>query len=175
LSVTFAAWTALCFDNESGIAPGTYDTLSFDVYGGTNVMPDFAAAIYLNNQDWGPSVSVAPYCGAGFIATAAWTHCAIPLSALGVGTNTITEVALEENSADNPSPMALSTLQLMALGALAPAGIDAGPPVYITSDAGPSGGEGDAGINLGEDAGAEDAGVAVSERRGLIASSLRGE
>ncbi len=157
LSVTFKAWTALCFDDDSGVASGSYDTLSFDVYGGTNTKPNLAAMVYLSEQDWGPTVSIAPYCDGGSIATNAWTHCAVPLLALGGATQTITEIAIEESAGKNLSAMAISGLSLVRSGESdgGAGGVDAG-----SVDAGTDAGRGarDAGLDAGGNGGSGDAG-----------------
>jgi hypothetical protein len=131
MSVSFAGWTALCFDNESGIAPRTFpEALSFDIYGGDNTAPSLGALLYFDNTDWGPVIPIAQYCDGGSIATNGWTHCAIPLSVLGSTTRTITEIAVEENAGDNLSPIALSNLQVVKL-----VEIDAGPDASSLPDA----------------------------------------
>jgi hypothetical protein len=71
----------------------------------------------------------------------------MPLGALGVATQTFTEIAIEEIAGDNLAPMALSTIQLVIGGTIdggvdagsATGDPDAGSPVDAGSDAGDAG------------------------------------
>ncbi len=155
LSVTFQPWAALALDNDSGVAPGTNDTLSFYVYGGTNTKPNLSAVLYVNNQNWGPTVSIAPYCDGGFIPSNAWAHCSVPLSALGGATKSFSEIAIEEGAGKNLAAMALSTIQLVSSGSTGGGAVDAGTDSGSPADAGGAGGK-DAGP---KDAGGSDSGL----------------
>ena len=128
LSVTFGAWSALAFalSNNPSLAAGSFDTVSFYIYGGSNVNPSLSSQLYLSGTTWGPTVAINSYCDNGKIASNAWTHCAVPIAALGGNTATFSEVTIAEHVGKNLTVMAISTIQLQLGG-----NVDSGPDTSV--------------------------------------------
>jgi hypothetical protein len=94
--VNYSAWSGLSFETPSPLAGLAY--LEFDANGGATSNPVLHAQVQQTTTGgWGPQVTVGQYCAGGAIPSNAFTHCKIPLSAMGA-TASVQRFAIEEGA-----------------------------------------------------------------------------
>jgi GH18 family chitinase len=98
IAVTYtAAWGGLYLHGNTGVSPSGLSKLEFYVHGGTAGGQQLA--LYLG--DTGGSLPIVPldsYVTGGSVAAGAWRKVSIPLSALGVTSNAITDLVIQDDA-----------------------------------------------------------------------------
>ena len=122
IAVTYAPWTGLYFHGSAATAGLSY--LDLQVNGGATAGVALNAKVTIGGVEQA-AAGVGPYCAGNSIPANAWTHCLIPLSALGAANTTIDGVILQEAAG-----LSLPTLYVDALQ-ISPAVT----PSYIYRDA----------------------------------------
>ncbi len=113
IGVTYtAAWGGLYLHHGIGVSPSGQSRLEFQVHGGTAGGQQLA--VYVGDTGgWLPTVAIGPYIAGGSVAAGTWRKVSIPLSALGVGTNAITDIVIQENAGGPQPTLYIDQVQLV--------------------------------------------------------------
>lgn len=111
-AVTYtAAWGGL-YVHHAGVSPTGLTRLEFWVHGGTAGGQQLA--VYLGDSGgWLPTVQADPYITGGAVAANTWRKVSIPLSALGVTTNLITDVVIQEDAGGAQPALYIDQIELV--------------------------------------------------------------
>src|SRR5262249_4748879 len=96
ISVDYSAWGALYF-HISGLPTATLSQLELDVNGGTTAGKQLRITATIGGREQ-LKPALAQYCTGGTIPANAWTHCRVPLTALGAANTTIDGFWIQEGS-----------------------------------------------------------------------------
>jgi GH18 family chitinase len=111
-AVTYtAAWGGL-YLHHAGVSPAGLARLEFYVHGGTAGGQQLA--VYLGDTGgWLPAIQADPYIAGGAVVAGAWRKVSIPLSALGVTANSITDVVIQEDAGGAQPTLYIDQIELV--------------------------------------------------------------
>lgn len=111
-AVTYtSAWGGL-YLHHAGVSPAGLSRLEFYVHGGTSGGQQMA--VYLGDTGgWLPSIQADPYIAGGAVVAGAWRKVSIPLSALGVTANSITDVVIQEDAGGAQPTLYIDQIELV--------------------------------------------------------------
>jgi chitinase len=112
IAVTYTtAWGGL-YLHHSGVSPAGMSRLEFYVHGGTSGGQQLA--VYLGDTGgWLQTVQAAPYIAGGAVVAGAWRKVSIPFSALGVTSNSITDVVIQEDAGGAQPTLYIDSIELV--------------------------------------------------------------
>ncbi|HYR08986.1 MAG TPA: hypothetical protein VEQ60_14490, partial [Longimicrobium sp.] len=97
---------------HSGVSPAGMSRLEFYVHGGASGGQQLA--VYLGDTGgWLQTVQADPYIAGGSVVAGAWRKVSIPLSALGVTSNSITDVVIQEDAGGAQSTLYIDSIELV--------------------------------------------------------------
>ena len=93
-----AAWAGIYLRHGSGISPTGVTKLEFYVHGGTAGGQDLRVKVGDPNAWYAPTVKAAAYIAEGSVGANVWRKVSIPLSTLGVTTNPVARLQIQDGT-----------------------------------------------------------------------------